>query len=232
VWTHLGYKLRTKISKGLKTRGAALGTAIKRYNNHAALAHPPLTPLDYKDVVSTEFLSELEFLRLRRTDIRERPWSIPAVRTGVVLHQKMERAREEIVRVAVEARRLQDWITQRGRHRQQTLAGLRLSTNPITGEVLRHCNYADAIDSVVLGHLDLLRRTRWFEEGAVFLEPLQVVQEEAIQEQQERVVDALHQEQVPGLDGEDDEDDEEGFGDEALRGLNIIEELERLAVVH
>jgi hypothetical protein len=91
------------------------------------------------------------------------------------------------------------------------------------------------MDLVVLGHLGLLRRTRRFGEGAVFVEE-QLVWDQAAGEQQERgaEVPLQEQEQVPQEEGEDDDDDddEEGFGDEELRGLNIVEELERLAIVH
>jgi hypothetical protein len=109
-----GYKLRTGIMVGLERRSTALKNAIATFNREAKLVGIPM--LDYKQVLSMEFLAELEFLRLRGTDIRERKWALPGVRTAMNLHFKMMRAREEIVQVAIESRRLQDWITTQAIH--------------------------------------------------------------------------------------------------------------------
>jgi hypothetical protein len=166
-----GYRLRTKIGEGLKKRGTALNTAIRRYNDLAERERPPLPRLQWDDVASAEFLGELEFLRLRRTNVCDQPWSIPGVRTAMALHQKMERAREEIIRVAVEARRLEDWIGSRALHRHLTVNTLKTEGSSLANVVQRHCAYLNAIDGVVLGDLETLKRSPRFGEGTVFLTP-------------------------------------------------------------
>ena len=101
-----GYKLREKISKSLKTRADAIQSALKRYNEAAALMVPPRPLLTWESVVAAVNLADFNLLKSTRQDIRKLEWAQPANREGMVMYFKIKRAKEEIVRLNVEIRRL------------------------------------------------------------------------------------------------------------------------------
>ena len=104
----LGYKQRKKISAGLKKRSRAVNTVLNEYNKQAkCLGHPVL---DFQQVVEYSFLSDFELLRHTHNDITQRPWANPLIRRAMISWMKMERAKEEINRLDVEARRLKTYI--------------------------------------------------------------------------------------------------------------------------
>ncbi|KAH0827426.1 hypothetical protein J3R83DRAFT_4095 [Lanmaoa asiatica] len=86
--SNLGYKLRTHISKALKTRATAIRNAIDRYNKYAAELNPPHQPLQWEQIVDYAFLGEFELLRA----------------------EDIERTKEELTRCNVEIARLQTKI--------------------------------------------------------------------------------------------------------------------------
>ncbi|KAF8156233.1 hypothetical protein K438DRAFT_1687363, partial [Mycena galopus ATCC 62051] len=102
----VGYKLREKIGKALKTRAVAIQHAIVEYNSAAALLTPPRPQLNWAQVVETVSPAEFDFLRDTRTDIRTLPWADPLRREAMVLYFGIKRSKEEIVRLNVEIRRL------------------------------------------------------------------------------------------------------------------------------
>ena len=101
-----GYKLREKISKSLKTRADAIQSALKRYNEAAALMVPPRPLLTWELVIAAVNLADFDLLRSTRQDIRKLEWAQPANREGMVMYFKIKRAKEEIIRLNVEIRRL------------------------------------------------------------------------------------------------------------------------------
>ena len=101
-----GYKLREKISKSLKTRADAIQSALKRYNEAAALMVPPRPLLTWESVIAAVNLADFDLLRSTRQDIRKLEWAQPANREGMVMYFKIKRAKEEIIRLNVEIRRL------------------------------------------------------------------------------------------------------------------------------
>ncbi|KAJ6565152.1 hypothetical protein DFH09DRAFT_1314957 [Mycena vulgaris] len=102
----VGYKLREKIGKALKTRAVAIQRAIAEYNSAAAVLTPPRQQLNWAQVVETVSLAEFDFLRDTRTDIRTLPWADPARREAMALYFGIKRSNEEIDRLNVEIRRL------------------------------------------------------------------------------------------------------------------------------
>lgn len=102
----LGYKLRKKISKSLKTRAGAIQSALKRYNEAALLMVPPRAALSWDSVITAVNLADFDLLRDARKDIRTLEWAQPANREGMVMYFQIKRAKEEIVRLNVEIRRL------------------------------------------------------------------------------------------------------------------------------
>ena len=105
-----GYKLREKISKSLRSRADAIQSALKRYNEAAALMVPPRPLLSWESVIAAVNLADFDLLRSTRQDIRKLEWAQPANREGMVMYFKIKRAKEEIIRLNVEIRRLLTFI--------------------------------------------------------------------------------------------------------------------------
>ncbi|KAF8164965.1 hypothetical protein B0H34DRAFT_687229 [Crassisporium funariophilum] len=102
----VGYKLREKISKALRTRSGAIKTALKQYNDAAARLNPPRDPLTWSTVLKAATVADFDLLRDTRTDIRYLPWTEPSRREATTYYFGIKRAREEIVRLNVEITRL------------------------------------------------------------------------------------------------------------------------------
>ncbi|TDL14847.1 hypothetical protein BD410DRAFT_701546, partial [Rickenella mellea] len=101
-----GYKLRTHISRALKTRSNTIRKALDKYNKLAVEVQPPRPTLSFKEVVSYTFLAEFDLLRDARQDVRERPWSKPVYREAMERWYKLQCARDEIDRLNIEVQRL------------------------------------------------------------------------------------------------------------------------------
>lgn len=73
---------------------------------------PPAQTLDWKAVMDLTFVSEFDLLRQSYgdVDILTKPWMEPANRTICNNLFKVMRAREEIIRLNVEVRRLRTWL--------------------------------------------------------------------------------------------------------------------------
>lgn len=102
----VGYRLRDKIGKALKTRADAIKRALNEYNEAATSLNPPRERLSWEKVIAAVTLADLDALRDTRTDIRTLPWAQPARREAANLYFGIKRAEEEIVRLNVEIRRL------------------------------------------------------------------------------------------------------------------------------
>lgn len=102
----LGYKLREKIGKALRACSTAIKAALKQYNDAAALLRPPRPPLTWSTVLNAATIADFDLLRDTRTDIRRLPWTEPARREATNYYFRIERAKEELVRLNVEITRL------------------------------------------------------------------------------------------------------------------------------
>ncbi|TFK59169.1 hypothetical protein BDN72DRAFT_781102 [Pluteus cervinus] len=105
-----GYKLRRHISYALIRRSAAIKTAIQQYNQLAPLQTPPQPELEYSTVINYSLLGEFTLLKESRDDITSLPWSDFTNREVAAMFFKILRAREELERLNVEIRRLEDWV--------------------------------------------------------------------------------------------------------------------------
>ncbi|EIW86142.1 hypothetical protein CONPUDRAFT_46498, partial [Coniophora puteana RWD-64-598 SS2] len=112
----MGYALRQHIGKALKARASAIRTALQKYNIAAAALNPPRSHLSWDDVVNYAFLADFDLLRDTRQDISTRDWAKPAARSTMDLHFKICRAREEIVRLDVEVKRMATYLHDEDRY--------------------------------------------------------------------------------------------------------------------
>ncbi|KAF8120560.1 hypothetical protein EV363DRAFT_1094912, partial [Boletus edulis] len=95
-----------QIGKALQRRSAAIRTAITRYNMQAQALNPPRPKISWKEITDYSFLGEFDLLRYSREDARSNDWTKPAYREATAKFFKLQRAREEILRLNVEVRRL------------------------------------------------------------------------------------------------------------------------------
>ncbi|KAJ7765466.1 hypothetical protein DFH07DRAFT_737847, partial [Mycena maculata] len=82
----IGYKMREKLRKALKTRAEAIRKALERYNAAAIALNPPHPQLTWQAIVNGASLAEFDWLWETREDIREQPWAQPARRQAMTLH--------------------------------------------------------------------------------------------------------------------------------------------------
>ncbi|KAJ6535248.1 hypothetical protein DFH09DRAFT_1404689 [Mycena vulgaris] len=106
----VGYKLREKISKALRTRAEAIRTALHKYNVAGSQLNPPRVHLTWASVVETVSLADFDLLRDTRMDIRRLPWAQPANREAMVLYFGIKRSKEEIHCLNMEIVRLLSYM--------------------------------------------------------------------------------------------------------------------------
>ncbi|TFK60510.1 hypothetical protein BDN72DRAFT_730156, partial [Pluteus cervinus] len=132
-----GYNQRNHMSHAIANRSGAIRTAITKYNELAPLQNPPCPELEVKTILSYSLLGEFELLKHSRTEILSKPWSVMANRETGSKYFKICRAREEIVRLNVEIRRLEAWVEFEDNHFESTLATLRV-TDPSLAIQVQH----------------------------------------------------------------------------------------------
>ncbi|RDX41765.1 hypothetical protein OH76DRAFT_1333840, partial [Lentinus brumalis] len=125
----IGYKLREKIGKALRTRAEAIRNALAEYNRCAAALKPPRRQLEWNDIMEMASLAEFDLLRDAREDIREYPWAQRLHRQAMNFHYNVKRAREEIARLDVEIPRLFTYMIDRHYDLKAAIALLK-DTNP------------------------------------------------------------------------------------------------------
>ncbi|KAF8311020.1 uncharacterized protein EI90DRAFT_2868245, partial [Cantharellus anzutake] len=99
------YKARQQILSLVAKQGKTLNSTLEKYNNLASTMDPLKPRLSWEDVTSLEFISDIVILR-GRDDVREKPWAKPLLRKATRAWHKLQRAREEIDTVRLEARRV------------------------------------------------------------------------------------------------------------------------------
>lgn len=131
----LGYKLRMQIASYLSKRSEAITTAVTKLNAAAAKLTPPRPPILITDILSYSFLAEFDLLRNSRQDVRRKPWSHPSVRIIIEKYYRLVRAKEEIVRLNVEMRRLRTWMRDDEGEMKRVLGQLRMDGSPLGHEL-------------------------------------------------------------------------------------------------
>ncbi|KAI0686976.1 hypothetical protein C8Q76DRAFT_772245 [Earliella scabrosa] len=151
-----GYKARTYIAKSLQRRCQAIRTAVKAYNDAAAALTPPRETLDWSAASHYSFLEEFALLKDTRKDVREKPWATPAVREAMRLSQRILRAREEIVNVNRESRRLHTAIRDEEILFASTLEELRSQSNPLEGALREYVLHRRATNARNMAYIEAL----------------------------------------------------------------------------
>ncbi|KAF8143148.1 hypothetical protein K438DRAFT_1876673 [Mycena galopus ATCC 62051] len=222
-----GYKLRKHIAKGLQVRSKAVRNAIDRYNDAAMALDPPMSSLTWEQVVEYTFLADFDILRDTRAEVQSRPWTRPAYRLTMDTYFKIERAREEIVRLNIEIRRLVTWIQDEGRFLRDREASL-CSSEGKTDEQAE----ADLLLAVQMKlyrrqrsrfddkHMEILRKLSKIKEFTGSISPGQAVEALGGSKETEEMEVDDDRELEPGQ-GNSDESEDEGIEaqDETVSGL-------------
>lgn len=140
----------------MQTRSRAIRNAIVAYNAAAAALDPPHPKLEWDTISHYQFLEEFELMNETRTDIREKKWAEPAIRETQRLARRLAGAREEIIQVNVEARRVHTAIYDEEKLFASTLARLSNANDDLQGAVLEHVTRRRAANAHVLGYLKKL----------------------------------------------------------------------------
>ncbi|KAJ7869760.1 hypothetical protein B0H14DRAFT_2727000, partial [Mycena olivaceomarginata] len=149
----VGYKLREKISKALKTRANAIRRALTTYNKAAKALSPPRDQLQWADVIAHTSLAEFDLLRDTRTDVRAQPWAQPARREAMVLYFGIKRAKEELIRLNVEIRRLITFMYDEHVDLHRAVAANLIINPPLAAELSERWLHATRISTAVCRRL-------------------------------------------------------------------------------
>jgi len=158
----LGYKLREKISKALRTRSGAIKTALKQYNDAAALLNPPRDPLTWSTVLKAATVADFDLLRDTRTDIRCLPWTEPSRREATTYYFGIKRAREEIVRLNVEITRLITFMFDTHVDYFHAVRRYIIEDPPLARSLSQQWQYEDRINESVVRKLIQVSQLRGF----------------------------------------------------------------------
>lgn len=148
--------MRTHIAKALQSRCKAIRNAVKTYNAAAAELDPPRAPIRWETVSHINFLEEFHLLHSTRNDIHEKPWSQPAIREMMKLHQRIKRAHEEIGRCHIAVRRLYTAILDENDHFEKSLSQLQTGDPLIYGAVHDFITYRQQVNGLILTKLNRL----------------------------------------------------------------------------
>ncbi|KAJ7267850.1 hypothetical protein C8J57DRAFT_1435830 [Mycena rebaudengoi] len=149
----VGYKLREKISKALKTRAEAIRRALAAYNEAATGLTPPREPLQWADVIAHTSLAEFDLLRETWTDVRTQPWAQPVRREAMVLYFGIKRAKEELVRLNVEIRRLITYMFDEHVDLYRAIASNLIVNPPLAMELSQRWLHAGRISAAICRRL-------------------------------------------------------------------------------
>ncbi|KAH9951708.1 hypothetical protein B0H21DRAFT_842744 [Amylocystis lapponica] len=156
------YRIRTHVAKSLQARCQAIRNAVQVYNTAATALDPPRPTLDWSKVSHYSFLDEFNLLHDTNNDVREKPWARPAIRETMKQARRIDRAREELIRCNVEARRLRTSIHDEDSLFTTTLAKLRDEKSPLFEAVNVFCQRRRNVNALHIARLQQLERLEDF----------------------------------------------------------------------
>jgi hypothetical protein len=94
------------MGQSIKTRSRTLQTALASCNLAGSKLNPPKPKIEPSRLMEAAFISDFEMLGDLSGDIRTKPWASPAGRVALDQYYRILQAREELVRLNIEIRRL------------------------------------------------------------------------------------------------------------------------------
>ncbi|KAG1870303.1 hypothetical protein F4604DRAFT_1881244 [Suillus subluteus] len=151
----LGYKLRTQISKALKTRANAICNAIEWYNKFAARLDPPRPELTWEKIAEYSFAGEFDLLRETDEQIHAKHWASPANCQAAIQYFDVQRSKEELTRCNVEIVRLLTKMRDDEEDYAMSISMLQSTDPPLAAELDRRWTY---LCNVNAGHHSHIRQ--------------------------------------------------------------------------
>ncbi|KAF8066021.1 hypothetical protein FPV67DRAFT_1499112 [Lyophyllum atratum] len=155
-----GYRMRSHIAKSLQSRSKTIRTAVKQYNTCAAPLGRPT--LDWSKVSHYSFLDEFNLLRDTRNNVQEKPWADPVTRETMRKYQRLQRAKEEIIRCNVEIRRLHTSIVDELHAFNSIMESLMDGLNPLSGEISDFIRRRQQVNENLLARISQTHALRGF----------------------------------------------------------------------
>ncbi|RDX44104.1 hypothetical protein OH76DRAFT_1458094 [Lentinus brumalis] len=149
----IGYKMREKIGKALKSRAEAIRKALEEYNRCASALRPQRPTLSWNDVMEMASLAEFDVLRDAREDVREFPWAQRLHRQAMGFHFNVIRAREEIERLNLEIPRLFTALIDRHVDMKNAIASTQEINPALAHELRLRWEYDDKISARIAARL-------------------------------------------------------------------------------
>ena len=143
-------------------RAEAIRRALNDYNEAAVQLDPPRERLSWEKVINAVTLADFDILRDTRTDIRSLPWTHPAHREAMNLHFGILRAREEIVRLNVEIRRLLTFMIDDHVDFYHAIASNLFRNPSLAHELSRQWEYRTHIHTTIARRLRLTSQLKGF----------------------------------------------------------------------
>ncbi|KAG1798275.1 uncharacterized protein HD556DRAFT_1430967 [Suillus plorans] len=151
----LGYKLRTQISKALKTRANAICNALERYNKFAVQLDPPRPQLTWEKIAEYSFTGEFDLLHETDGQIHVKRWASPANHQAALQYFDAQRSKEELTRCDVEIVRLLTKMRDDEEDYMISLSKLRSTDPPLAAELHRRWTHLHNINA---GHHDRIQQ--------------------------------------------------------------------------
>ena len=146
----------------MRTRSGAIKTALKQYNDAAALLNPPRDPMTWSTVLKAATVADFDLLRDTRTDIRRLPWTEPSRREATSYYFGIKRAREEIVRLNVEITRLLTFMFDTHVDYHHAIQRNKTEDPPLAFSLTQQMLYEDRINESVVRKLIQTSQLRGF----------------------------------------------------------------------
>ena len=121
---YVDYKTRQRISSLVGKRGKTLQKTLQKYNEMVTAMSLGRPSLRWEDVTKLDFIAEVDILR-GREDIREKPWTQELSRKALRAWVKFQRAKEELLIIGIEARRIWTSIHEEEEHLMTVTGRLR-----------------------------------------------------------------------------------------------------------
>lgn len=152
-YRRLGYKLREKISKALRTQSCAIKTALHQYNDAATKLNPPRDPLTWSTVLKAATVADFDLLRDTRTNICCLSWTEPSRREATTYYFGIKRAREDVVRLNVEITRILTFMFDTHIDYYRAVQRYVIEDPPLARSLSRQWQYQDRINESVVRKL-------------------------------------------------------------------------------
>ena len=154
--------MRTHIAKSLQARCKAIKSAVKAYNQAALALSPPRPTIDWSVASHYTFLDDFAFLQDTQDELRQKAWSQPLAREILKKARRVERAKEEIERCNIEARRLYTSILDEHEVFATLLVRLREQHSLLYAVAVEFCDRRRSINLRHLQRLELLTKLEGF----------------------------------------------------------------------